>query len=830
MSEIYDIIIKRKNYFCTVLALFAVLTAAFSINNGRALIGRPFPGFSTLRNNLVPVVWMPAWGGFEKGIKFGDIVVAVNGRPMADGDALNEYVASLEPGTSVKYRIDRSGVLRDFTVPVQIFSLKDYLILFPVVVSIGLFFYLMGVVVFFLKPRNPASGAFLFNSVLVGLTLISTGDHSTIHRNNLLLIVMPFIGPSFVILGLYFPELLRFRKTVTAIVLGIAAPIAFLYAYLFNDISRYVVIDTVFLVFMSTCNAVAALIIVRSFYHYTDPITRQKAKMVFYGFCLTLLGSTPFVIGTVILKKMVFFWFIPPALMMIPLGIGYAILINNLFDVDAFITKTASYVLVSAFAVLVLFGTMGLFSFALQNITGQSSQIVSVVSTLIVVAMFRPLRVRVNDTINRRFFRQGYEYRNTIQRAARFLNSIIELEELLNNILDTVVDAIQIEFGSIMLRKKDDRFRVTAERFYSAAPPPSSPSKIREEAGERFIGEAHPLVRYLEESKKALHLTDLETMNIPEDDHARIEALMHESRFVLFIPIIYELKLIGLLGLGAKRSGAWYSSDDIDLISTLMIQTAVSVENARKVEELKKMVELETSYRELKALDELKDNFLSMVSHDLRTPMTGIKGYALILRDMVRDEEQQKYLNIIVQQSERLTRLINDLLDVQRFEDGKMTLELADLDLARLVRESVDAFEGATYEKQLVVERSIPEREIIVSGHRDRLHQVVTNLLSNAFKFSPPDGRIRVCLEVIGDGSKAKVSVSDAGPGIPIELQDRLFEKFQQLQNPLGEKDQGSGLGLALVRQIIEYHNGKVGVNSEPGKGSEFFFFLPVKI
>jgi PAS domain S-box-containing protein len=247
-----------------------------------------------------------------------------------------------------------------------------------------------------------------------------------------------------------------------------------------------------------------------------------------------------------------------------------------------------------------------------------------------------------------------------------------------------------------------------------------------------------------------------------------------------------------------------------------------------------KSFELEAANKKLMELDELKDNFLSMVSHDLRTPMTGIVAYAQIMREGLGDideESQKKYLDIILQQSERLTRLINDLLDIQRFEAGKMALEFVSMDLVELINESIDAFQGICREKNITLEKNLPDRQIIITGARDRLHQVMANLLSNAVKFTPGHGRIVVSGEMASrDGTATvKVAVADTGPGIPPELQDKLFDKFQQADKPAKGKSQGSGLGLALVRQIIDYHNGQVGLQSAPGQGSVFYFILPIE-
>ena len=159
-----------------------------------------------------------------------------------------------------------------------------------------------------------------------------------------------------------------------------------------------------------------------------------------------------------------------------------------------------------------------------------------------------------------------------------------------------------------------------------------------------------------------------------------------------------------------------------------------------------------------------------------------------------------------------------------------MILSMAPMDLTKIVQDAIESFQGAALQNRQSLERKWPDQKVMVKGDADRLTQVMANLLSNATKFTPPGGRILVSMEdVIEDGRPSvRVAVQDSGPGIPREMQDKLFDKFQQVDRLIKEKTQGSGLGLALVREIIAHHGGRVGVESEAGAGSAFFFILPL--
>jgi len=826
MPEGYLITNRVRNLIVMGLALLLIGVCALNFYAGRSWINRPFAGFVVLENNLIPAVAMPGWEGLGHGVKFGDIVVAADGKRIDSGVELNAYVASKQPGDPISYTIDRKGAELTLEVPVATFGLRDYAFVYLVFIFLGVEFCVMGLIVFFLKPNMPGARAFLANGVLLGLTLVAVPGYVTSHANLaviITLVTMPLVGPSFVLMGLNFPEVKKSQKYWLALSFGPGIIVVILYLISRSDVKSFIIADTMMLVVMSVNNALGSFLVVRSFATSKDQLTRQKAKIVVYGLTLTVLICTVFVIGTLVFKILGFFMFLPLSVAIFPAAIAYAILKDNLFDIDAFIRLSASYVLVSGFMLVLFFGLTTAISMVLQNFTGQSSQIAAVASTLSIVLIFRPLRLRFDRFLDQRFFREKYEYRDAIRKASNVLMGIVELEPLLGQILDTVVESIKIERGLMLLRDDESGdFYAIVSRGYLGGQ-----TLARIEPG-------HPLAAQLESTHKAIQINDLDVSRESEADMESALASMQRMNVVLIVPVIYENRIVGMLCLGEKKSGAWYSSEDIDILQTMMIQTAVSIENARKVEELKKMVELETSYRELQRLDEMKDNFLHMVSHDLRTPMTGVVGYAEILHDKygrLDADTAKSYLEIIMDEGDRLTRLINDLLDLQRFDAGKMSLDFQDLNLFDITRRATDSINAAAAKKNISIESSPTDEGVTIHGHGDRLMQVMTNLLSNALKFTPEGGRISVDAEKLFENgnSLVKISVSDNGPGIPEDMQPRIFSKFQQAHQETRSQNQGSGLGLALVHEIIEYHGGQVGLESTPGKGSVFYFTLKIK-
>jgi PAS domain S-box-containing protein len=232
---------------------------------------------------------------------------------------------------------------------------------------------------------------------------------------------------------------------------------------------------------------------------------------------------------------------------------------------------------------------------------------------------------------------------------------------------------------------------------------------------------------------------------------------------------------------------------------------------------------------ELRSVERMKSEFVSTVSHELRTPLTSIKGFIRTLLDDIEGyydrETQMEFYRIIDTECDRLVRLINDLLNLSRIESGRaLDLVLARVDLGQLIGRVVDSQRSYTDRHEFDI--IVPEDLKHVNADRDKLDQVLTNLLSNAIKYSPDGGKITVHAREIDD-NKISVSVSDHGIGIPEDQISRLFTRFHRVDSRDSRKQYGTGIGLYLVKHLIEAHEGEVSVASKQGEGSTFTFILP---
>lgn len=314
---------------------------------------------------------------------------------------------------------------------------------------------------------------------------------------------------------------------------------------------------------------------------------------------------------------------------------------------------------------------------------------------------------------------------------------------------------------------------------------------------------------------------------------------------VVAVPLVLENRIVGMVSAGNKRGG--FSQNDVRLLTVFAAQAAIAIQNARlytHLEELahqldakvrQRTAQLEAAYRELELsharlaeLDQLKSDFLSNVSHELRTPLASIKGYVDNLLDGVAgalSPRQRHYLGRVRDNADRLGRMVSDLLDLTRIEAGRLELIPVTLDPATLVEEVAETLRPVARERGIAILVAAAGC-LPVRGDHDKLHQVLTNLVSNAIKFSPAGGRVTVTATGAA-GDRVRLAVSDTGPGIPPGERERVFDKFYQLARVDGGRPAGSGLGLTIARHLTELHGGRIWVEDAPGGGACFVVALP---
>lgn len=237
--------------------------------------------------------------------------------------------------------------------------------------------------------------------------------------------------------------------------------------------------------------------------------------------------------------------------------------------------------------------------------------------------------------------------------------------------------------------------------------------------------------------------------------------------------------------------------------------------------------ELQKKLDALEQQDQSRRKFVANVSHELRTPLSIIQGYTEALIDGMAgtDSERQKYLGNIHEEILRLRRLVTDILGLRSIEPGRAEPDLSDVSLSQIARRVVEKFQPLAGEKQIIISQAFPDIDPIIQANADQLEQVLINLLDNAIRYTPNGGKVDVAIKDLHD--KLQVSVSDTGPGISLEEQPQIWERFYKVDKARTRKGGGTGLGLSIVKELVEAHGGSIEVSSKPGEGSTFFFTIP---
>ena len=334
-----------------------------------------------------------------------------------------------------------------------------------------------------------------------------------------------------------------------------------------------------------------------------------------------------------------------------------------------------------------------------------------------------------------------------------------------------------------------------------------------------------------------------EPLLINEDMSARTAQLNIKrtgvaAKSYLGVPIPVGSEVIGVLSVQSTEEEGRFTDADLRLLTTIAANVGVAIHNAKLFEETKQ------ARAAAEEADAAKSAFLSTVSHELRTPLTSVLGFAKIIKKRLEDrifpllttddrkvrqtiEQVGENLNVVVSEGERLTKLIDDVLDLAKIEAGKLEWHMETVEMAGVIDRATSATSSLFHQKGLALVRDVAEDLPPVAGDADRLLQVVINLISNAVKFTAA-GSVTLRARLVDDG--IAVSVVDTGLGISAADQPKVFEKFKQVGDTLTDKPKGTGLGLPICREIVEHHGGHIWVESEPGKGSTFSFVVPVKI
>ncbi len=510
----------------------------------------------------------------------------------------------------------------------------------------------------------------------------------------------------------------------------------------------------------------------------------------------------------------------PLFLLIAGIATAYSILRHRLLDIRLVVVRAVSYtILIILFALLYALMFASFSSFFITTPLESKTVWVSSILALIMTFSFQPIRKVLEKVTSRILYKDKYDASDLLYNLTVIMASTLRLEDLTHQLLKKLLDTIHITRGAFVLTQKDTIYEVAHEGY-----------------------ETMPEL----DEKKILTLQNQNDIlvfeELPEDPS---KELMRTLELTIAIPLHTDGTKIGLLVLGEKLSGDLYTTEDMRVLQIFSSEVTVAIENAKAYEEIKRFNitleeevkkatgDLKIANEKLEQLDKLKDEFVSVASHELRTPMTAIKSYtwmALRGKGGPLTEKQQYYLDRAYKATDRLIKLVNDMLNISRIESGRLVLDLEAVRMETLIADVVEDIKPRAAELgvsvQLEKEASLPEiPEVFID--QDSIKEVLINLIGNSLKFTPRGGTITI--SIAEKAGMVETSIKDTGIGIEKEDVAKLFQKFGLIQGSYAtnQKAQGTGLGLYICKQIITMHGGKIWAESEgKEKGTTFTFTL----
>ncbi|MCP4132904.1 MAG: AAA family ATPase [bacterium] len=414
---------------------------------------------------------------------------------------------------------------------------------------------------------------------------------------------------------------------------------------------------------------------------------------------------------------------------------------------------------------------------------------------------------------------------STAMKASQAISGEIDLGKLLARMMEIVMENAGADKGFMIL---EDMGKLLVEAEGSVES--EEIILLKSIPVDDHEGLSPSIVNYVARTKETLILNNA---SLEGDFTDAPYVVKNQPKSILCAPILNQGKLSGIVYLENNLTTGAFTPDRLEILNLLSSQAAVSLDNARLYHNLEEKVkertsELAEAYEKLKELDRAKTDFFANISHEIRSPLSLIHSpiESIVQGDYGNSiEKNHSIFKTMRQNSARLLKLINDLLDFSRIEAGRMSIKREKTDVAKLLEYYVNSIESGADSRKLNIRFNNNCGRVFAQIDRDLMGKALVNLLTNALKFTPAGGSILVELDSKED--RFSISVRDTGIGIPVNKQDIIFERFRQVDSSSSRKYEGSGIGLALTKEIVELHEGAISVESSPGKGSVFLITIP---
>lgn len=510
--------------------------------------------------------------------------------------------------------------------------------------------------------------------------------------------------------------------------------------------------------------------------------TRQQMKIVLFS---TIAALIPFTVLNIVPEAIWRQTILPAEVSVltyafVPLGLGYAVVTKKLMDIDVIIRRSVIYGLITLIMATILSTAIFLAVQAPESVSIPEEIALALILGAIATVLFGPIKKGVENLVDRLFYKDRYDYRKIIQSLSTSLKLLKNLTDISRLIVGTTVNTLNLAGGCLFIKAQSGAFEInTNQGVFTVS----------------------------SKQKKLLDVISQRSSVIEFPNSASAVC----SDLAFFIPLIAGEREVGILCLSPKVTRQDFSSDDVFLLQGIASVAAITLHSAMLIRDVS-----------------IRDTFVSVASHELRTPLTSIVGYAdLLLRRDPPDITRKRWLKNIFYNSQRVSAMVDDLLNVSRIHSGKVSIKLERVSLPDVVTESLTLAKESTNKHEFVIniEPNLPD----VMVDSEKFIQILGNLLNNAIKYSPNGGRISVLARNESKQHRIVISITDEGIGIGEADKDSLFTTFHRIQRPETKGVRGSGLGLYIAKEWTEAMGGKIWLESELDKGSTFFIAIPVQ-
>lgn len=501
-----------------------------------------------------------------------------------------------------------------------------------------------------------------------------------------------------------------------------------------------------------------------------------------------------------------FVWAGPASSFIYAVSYAFAIRRYRLFDVRRFAARAAVYIVALVTLVFIYAFVMGVIRSVLEQVlkTPVSSDLFYTIMTVVAVFLYEPLK-RIFDRFTKRvFFKNDYEIQDVIDKLGGVLLRAGSRDEIESRAMRLLRSTLLVEHATIVLRSD-------------------------------VTDQAKDLSEHVSGSRLGVIAVDSDSAP------AAIVTWMRDNDTEVIARINAQSKELGWVVLGPKRSGNGYTDSDLALINIACDEIAIAIANTLQYEQIQEFnvtlqdnvksatSELRSTNKRLRAIDATKDEFISMASHQLRTPLTSIKGYISMMLEGDLGEiapAQRKALEEAYNSSQRMVYLIGDFLNLSRLQTGRFELERTDVSLPQIIQEEIAQLRATAQARSVVLNYDPPSDFPTISVDENKIRQVMMNFIDNAIYYAKPNGG-EITVSLINHPHHVTFRVRDNGIGVPASEKPHLFTKFYRAGNARKARPDGTGIGLYMAKKVIVAHGGSIVFTSKEGEGSEFGFRLP---